>query len=313
MYAMNIKQDVGISNIKTTNHTTLDSGEDYSITAILLGNGFDIANNFKTSYCDFVKSSMFADLLSSNNKLAEHIHGVYNLYNWVDVEMEIGMYSFYLEDRTPKEKLNEINIEFEREYRALKSALYSYINFMTSVTTNPKMVKLVEEWKNLTIPEYKTKLFIVTFNYNRWDTTTMLTDTIQDNIINRGPLHIHGITDYMVEDADNIVLGVENNGTRGASHNFIVKAFDSNTQAPTYFRNILNATKYIIFGCSIGDTDVRYFKPIFQKSKGKQFTIYGFGNKGLTDVQNNIAKICDFDSFITENDVDFKDSSIYSL
>lgn len=299
-------------NLTDISNFTLDAGTGSKIVAIILGNGFDIANNFKTRYGDFVKSQTFNELLSSNNSLAKHISGVYNLFNWVDVELELGNYSFELERKTLPEKLYEVNTVFEQEYRALKSALYRYINSMTSSITNPKMKKLMDEWKNLTIPEYKTKLFIVTFNYLQWDTTTFLNESIKENLIGKEPLHIHGITNYFTEDADNIVLGVENTGVRGKSHNFIVKAFDSNTQAPQYFRNILKATKYIIFGCSIGGTDIRYFKPIFQNSKGKEFIIYGYGYKGLTDVQSNIAEICDFDTFITENEVKFIDSSEFT-
>lgn len=62
----------------------------------------------------------------------------------------------------------------------------------------------------------------------------------------------------------------------------------------------------------MGRTDTRYFKPIFDKAKNIDFLIYGYGRKGLTDIQYNISQLCDFDSFITENEVQFEDSSKYS-
>lgn len=63
------------------------------IVALILGNGFDLANNFKTSYCDFVESQNFKLLLDDNNALAKYIYKQKQLYNWVDVETEIGVYS----------------------------------------------------------------------------------------------------------------------------------------------------------------------------------------------------------------------------
>ena len=45
-----------------------------NIVALILGNGFDIANNFKTGYCDFIESDYFKLLLDKNNSLATHIY-----------------------------------------------------------------------------------------------------------------------------------------------------------------------------------------------------------------------------------------------
>ena len=284
----------------------------YQIVALLLGNGFDIANNFKTSYCDFVESDVFKALLVSNNALATHIYNIKKLYNWVDVETEIGNYSFQLEKNTPPTKQREVTFLFLEEYTALKKALYQYINSMNSHTTNPKMEALIDKWLNLTIPDYNTKLFIVNFNYNLWDHIRFFNNAIKENLIGGQPLHIHGRTDYTVSEADNIVLGVDDRSIRGTSHNFIVKAFDNQTRDKEYFNTILKASKYIIFGCSIGGTDIRYFKPIFEKSKEKDFEIFGYGKIGLADVQSNIAKMCDFDIFKTSNNVSFIDSSDFS-
>lgn len=309
---MNIKGSVGISNNDAVNRRTSGSGADYSITAILLGNGFDIANNFKTSYCDFVESDYFKSLLVNDNALAKHIYSVKQLYNWVDVEIELGKYSFTLEETTAPENQRKIaNILFA-EYTALKKALYQYINSMRSSLVNPKMEALVDKWLNYTLPDNNTKLFIVNFNYNLWDHIRFFNHAIRENLITGQPLHIHGITDYLVPDSENIVLGVDDKSVRGASHNFIVKAFDNLTRDKEYFNNIHSATKYIIFGCSIGGTDIRYFKPIFDNSKNKEFEIYGYGAIGLADVQSNIAKICNFDEFKANNNVSFLDSSIYS-
>lgn len=183
---------------------------------------------------------------------------------------------------------------------------------MTFSITNPKMDALINDWLDLTLPGYNTKLFIVNFNYNLWDHIRFFNNAIRENLLGGQPLHIHGKTEYDTPDADTIVLGVDDKSIRGASHNFIVKAFDNLTRDKEYFNNIFKASKYIIFGCSIGGTDTRYFKPIFEKSAGKDFEIYGYGEIGLADVQSNISRMCDFNIFKSSNNVSFIDSSVYS-
>lgn len=283
-----------------------------NIVALILGNGFDIANNFKTGYCDFIESDCFKLLLDKNNSLATHIYSVKKLYNWVDEEIEIGNYSFALEKGTPLTKQREAANKFLEEYTDLKRAIYQYINSMTSSLKNPKMEALINKWLNYTLPDYNTKLFIVNFNYNLWDHIRFFNNAIRENLLGGQPLHIHGKTEYLTPEADTIVLGVDDKSIRGASHNFIVKAFDNLTRDKEYFNHIFSASKYIIFGCSIGGTDTRYFKPIFDKSIGKDFEIYGYGIIGLADVQSNISKMCDFDIFKSSNNVSFIDSSVYS-
>jgi hypothetical protein len=290
-----------IDNTKNTDVPT--------ITALILGNGFDIANNFPTRYSDFIKSSYFQELLNSNNQLASHIKSVYNLYNWVDVEVELGNYSFDLERKTPPSKQQEVTEQFREEYMALTKALYSYINSIRSGRiTNPKMADLIEDWKESAVPQYyNNKLFVVNFNYLLHDKILFQHSMNPTWFVNENPLHIHGITDYQNDQDAKIVLGVEDDGHRGKSHNFIVKAFNGNAQAEVFFRNVDKVDKFIIFGCSIGETDKRYFKQIFDK-KGKFYEIYGYGQNGLCNLKSNISKICNYDNFLRDNEVKFIDS-----
>ena len=70
--------------------------EDYKYNqAFIIGNGFDIANGFPTSYGDFLESTDFKNLLSQDNQLAKYIRDKRNEAKWVDMEIEIGKYSFY--------------------------------------------------------------------------------------------------------------------------------------------------------------------------------------------------------------------------
>lgn len=251
-------------------------------------------------------------ILDKGNALARHIYNVKQLCNWVDVETEIGNYSYELEKTTPLANQQMATQLFYDEHTSLTKALYQYINSMRSCMSNPKMDTLINEWLNYTIKGNTTKLFVVNFNYNVWDFITFFNQVNTDNLICGEPLHIHGKTSYTVEDSDRIVLGVDATNKRGESHNFIVKAFNDQTRTKEYFSNIHNASKYIIFGCSMGSTDTRYFKPIFEKSKGKDFEIYGYKKIGLADIKSNISKMCNFEDFISNNNVTFLDSSSLS-
>ena len=62
----------------------------------------------------------------------------------------------------------------------------------------------------------------------------------------------------------------------------------------------------------MGDTDRRYFEPLLSQAKGKTFDIYCYGNKDEMEIKANIAAICQFDGFISNNQVRFIDSTPFS-
>lgn len=280
-----------------------------SITGIILGNGFDLAYNFHTGYNHFVESDQFNSLLKEENALAQHIKNVKTLQKWVDVECEIGNYSYEMEQTLNRNEFIEQTKVFRSEFIALRNALSLYISDQTSSKSNRKMDELVLKWFEPAIIEKTHKMFITTFNYHQCDNINTI--RYKDCIYNKNPLQLHGQVDFYSETPCDIVLGVDEKNRRASEHNFIVKSFDNNTNATPYFRTIPLCHKYIIFGCSIGETDLRYFKPLFSQ-KGKFFEIYGFGESGLIEIKSRIAAICDFDVFITENEVRFEDSSEYS-
>lgn len=280
------------------------------ITGIILGNGFDVAYNFKTRYNNFIESEIFKLLLSQGNHLAKHIMTVKEIQKWVDVEVEIGNYSYNM-----AQTLNEIEFRsqteiFKSEFIALRNAISLYISSQTSSISNKKMDKLVEEWFTPAILDKSKKIFITTFNYHQSDIVNTF-NYYKACIYGTYPLQIHGQADFYSETPCDIVLGVDENSPRAPEHNFIVKSFDKNTNVIPFFRTIPLCDKYIIFGCSIGETDIRYFKPVFSQNN-KMYEIYGFGENGLIEIKSRIAAICDFDTFITKNDVIFKDSKAYS-
>lgn len=281
--------------------------------AILLGNGFDVANGYPTRYQDFIEDSRFKYLLSNDNQLAKHIHRTYEEAKWVDIEIEIGKYSANLEKEFTGASFEKETNRFKVEYNDLSDALYWYINSLIGGKHNPKMAELMNNWKNSLCGNIPERAFFVSFNYLRWDLNEIYKNMFKENFVNEFPLFIHGITTYNLNDTPKIVLGVDENSEHSKKHNFIVKSYNKYSQSEIYFKHIFDASHIIIFGCSIGETDQRYFKKLFSRAVGKTFEIYYYGEKEEANIRANIAALCDFDDLMTNNTVIFKDSSDYSL
>ena len=277
--------------------------------AFIIGNGFDKANGFPTGYGDFVESPNFKNLLSHDNQLAKFIKNTYDDAKWVDIEIEIGKYSCNLGEVYKGNSFAKETEKFRNDYIKLTDALYWYIDGIRSGKINSRMEDLVKSWKNSLFGKVQEQAFFVTFNYMRWDVTILQEKMRNDRFINYYPLSIHGVTQYDANATPKIVLGVDEKSIYCKEHKFIVKAYNPYCEADAYFRHIYDANQIIIFGCSIGNTDQRYFSHLFSQAKGKTFNIYCYGNEDIIETKANISTICDFDKFVGENDVKFEDST----
>lgn len=280
--------------------------------AFILGNGFDKANGHPTSYGEFAESSTFKRLLSCDNQLAKHIWKKHTESKWLDIEVEIGEYSYLLGEEYKGNAFSRETDRFEQEFISLNDALYRYIDNIRSGTTNPRMEDLVKNWKNSLFGEVQEKAFFVTFNYLRWDTVILQEMMVNSRFVGGYPLFVHGMTRYDESANPKIVLGVDEKSKHCKAHKFIVKAYNPYSKADVYFKHIYDANEITIFGCSIGDTDQRYFSSLFSQAKGKTFKIYYFGSKEEFEINANIAAICDLDKFKIDNIVKFEDSSKFS-
>lgn len=280
--------------------------------SFILGNGFDVANNFSTRYSDFINHQYFKELLMKDNQLAQSIQAQYEFAKWADIEMEIGKYSAMIGNMYKGESFIKESNRFEREYYNLNEALYWFIDDMRGSTRNTKMEELIANWKNSLFGKRKERAFFVTFNYLRWDTTILQENLFKENFVNQYPLYIHGATQYDSNATPNIVLGVDEKTVHCKEHKFIVKAYNKFTKADVYFKHIQDAYYITIFGCSIGNTDRCYFEPLFSQAKGKIFDIYCYGDKDMMDIKSNISAICNFNEFMANNQVNFIDSTQYS-
>lgn len=279
---------------------------------IILGNGFDIANGYKTSYENFVACSYFENLLSSND-LVKEIKNKYGIQNWVDVELEIANYSNQLYKKYNGCIPKEVNDKFKNDFYELRTGLNNFIIDAESYcyrTSQPKMEELVSYWKSRLLFENK-KAFVISFNYLKREYLFFEKEINSQNLfINNHMCCIHGTVSSF---ENKIVLGVDETNIKCKEHAFLVKSFDKNTNVRGYFDYIDHYDRIVIFGTSLGDTDYRYYKPLFYNSKNKKYEIYCYGEEEYLKICSQINKYIGKDKnlFYDNNDIIFYDSSKY--
>lgn len=287
--------------------------------AFILGNGFDVALGLPTRYSEFVKSPRFEGLLLNGNNLALFIKDASNIKDWLDVEVEIGLYSKKIEDEyTSQRDFKAQTILFENEFYQLRDALFYYIDDIrgrksTAMDEECKAwIKSLIQFKDGSF-DIKKALFI-TFNYSVWDNTILLFDTAKSNdyFVGGSPHSIHGCTQSTQHPIPNIVLGVDEESIYCKKHLFIVKRYNKNNKSEVFFKNIRKAKEITIFGCSMGITDRCYFKFLFKNAKDKIFNIYCYGEKDRMSIMNNISEFCDYGELIANNEINYFNSKEYN-
>ena len=225
----------------------------------IIGNGFDLDLGIKSSYSDFFKSNEFNNLLGSNSScdFAKHLSKE-NIkgpdVKWVDIEVELKKYVNNLCIKSPK--------EFKLEFHSLKNALKLYlkrVNILGIIDQSKASSNLAKKIIN-DLEISQTRIRIINFNYtsnivklvemyNRKNVSTNLIEMI----------HVHGKLD------DDIILGIEDDALIDQKEGFVYlkkgmsKIYNNNKWRQSYS----DSKEIIIFGHSLGESDVDVFMPMF--------------------------------------------------
>lgn len=276
-------------------------------TLLILGNGFDVAFNFKTRYIDFYESPEFQQLLQQQNNIANAIkietsQGKYQ--TWGD--FECGLWEYV------KKFSSCIDLEtFKRDFDSLREALFNYLNRACQEPQNTfaslQIQKLVLLWQ-----QYNP--FVLTFNYS---TTTIVNlapnqrkylnpnDSINENKFIYQHGSIYNTTLYQNNNPNTIVLGIDDSQEVPNDFAFLKKSSQNAHDQEDALSKLAQADTYIIYGCSMGDSDKVYFKTIFNPVyKGKKYIIYTHAESNVANVQNRVAEfVQDLEKFQQYNDV----------
>lgn len=279
-----------------------------------IGNGFDIALHFNTRYSDFYANSVKLKQLANNgNTLCKHIINNIKGTLWSDLECGLHQYSIELTQKYGKGNRCVAN-RYEKEFNELREALFDYLlkEVQNQVEAVNGVLPIFLLWEKLNV-QY------VTFNY-----TILLAGQINDRrILNKDDsvntqylIFQHGST-YNSKDACNrkpsdIVLGIDDSQVVEDLHGFLYK---SNQQAFSFeqLKQYIDSKQiYIVYGCSMGASDKRYFEHLFNKNQcGKIYMIYAYGEdkiKQITDRVSSFVGKADWSKFIKSNEVNFINS-----
>lgn len=269
---------------------------------IFIGNGYDKAYQYKTGYDNFIESAIFLDLVG-NNKLATHIKEIFSIKKWADLESELFNYSKLITKIHGEG--NEVQAKLlENEFYELKRSIYKYLQNSSNGYSNKVLDELQKEW---IYNNSELQIEIICFNY----TPTINTSIYNLHLTDKCKIHhIHGYLNYNLADAtDAIVLGIDETMRVEENHGFLYKSKSESLDIKGIKEIINSSEKYIIFGCSLGETDTWYFKDIF-KCKKKSFGIYYHGPSDYKYITDRIIELSgSLHTFRSENEVFFYDSN----
>lgn len=267
---------------------------------IVLGNGFDVALGIATRYSQFYeKSQDLRDYANNGNSLCQHILDNIKDGFWSDLESGLYHYSLAITKKYgvgDKEQAEK----FEREFNELREALFNYLSKAAGATVHAldqaPALGLNVEWHKLE-PQY------LTFNYsiNTANTASMNGRYIlngDDSINESRFVYQHGSI-YDMQTCQNrrpedIVVGIDSYAQPvEEAHSFLYKTLQRLHDLSSSLEYISEKMFYVVYGCSVGDSDATYFRAIFNNNQhDKTFLIYGFGEEAIETIKANIERIC---------------------
>lgn len=269
---------------------------------LIIGNGFDRALGYKTSYLNFYESEQFEELKKNGNSICKEIKKVSETSKWSDLEDGLYVHSLTLMNRDVGDKYSAAE-RFNAEFNEIKSALY---NYLLNVERDGKdsdyeaFKELIKIWKGLS-PQ------VISFNYTPFIIEEM-TDGYNDDEKDRFKL-IHGSLD--VDDptwaSKRIVLGIDDHQKVDDHHSFLYKSNQFRWKLEELQQTIDDHTVYLIHGCSMGKSDEIYFKMLFDRKQiGKRYLIYGKDEDGVVSMRKVVNEyIEDVEDFYYRNEVIF--------
>ena len=250
---------------------------------LILGNGFDLANGYKTKYSDFYNSNYFRECIKNSNNLSMYIEKKANENSlWRDLEYALFEYSRWLTSKNGENCISESK-KFEDDFNNLRDALFNYIDETQGMSVdedNRYLIKrLYESW-------IKLKPQILSFNYSTISAAMKADSRIYNypsNSFNQDyfiPQHgcIYLPNKYANASSNAIVLGIDDSQKVEDSHSFLYKRNQNIGNVNFLFSEFRKKEIFIIYGCSMGDSDKTYFENLFNQT-GKKILVYAFNEE----------------------------------
>lgn len=245
---------------------------------LIIGNGFDLDLGLDTSYGSFWKwyvNECPENL--RNTKLFQYLKQKLEKDKWMDLESNLE-YFF-----SPKDICEEYNaIEDEEgslcEYEHIVLKIKEFIGIQQDkaiVNKNSLAYRMIE-----LLNTEKVNFNIYSFNY-----TDLYKLGLKNTIAYE---HLHGSLET------EIVLGTKDDRIKKCEFNVLKKSLNNECNPSSFYRDMQNADKIVMFGHSLGIEDMAYFKPFFKEqtsSSCQQKSIYFFikDAKSVGNVEGNMT------------------------
>lgn len=286
---------------------------------VFIGNGFDVAHGFKTQYKDFYSNcDELIKLANNDNLLCQHILDHIKGDMWQDLECGLFEYSKML--TAQHNEGDKVSSErFKKEFQELRNALFYYIKNATnaSISSNPgrQVALLSKEWSRL---NYQ----IVSFNYSAIvaSYTTDLESNSSGLSFNPNKLiyqhgSIYNFESVLDNAADKIVLGIDDSQRVEKAHSFLYKSTQNIYNVYDLLKTMEDKAVFIVYGCSMGDSDAFYFSNLFdEKKRDRTLIIYGYGKDGVASIKEKVFEYANgLNNYIanTNNEVFFIDCNAW--
>lgn len=267
---------------------------------LILGNGFDLAFGFWTSYANFVNAQPgnsfwpFAEFPSGkymNESLYHHFYNFVQTHKdelgrirWIDIEGELWN---YVNSKKGIQVNTELVQEDESSYNFLVYQLQTYLSAVYPHRRNQDI--------DITIPTEILKAIrgsggfnlIYTFNYT--DPTYILSKFAGYSEKEMPKIkYMHG----SLEDK-NIVLGFNEDLTLPQEYDFMFKC--DKIEPHNLANDLLDADDIIVYGLSFGQIDGIYFKPFLEQlssvitaKRKPRFSIITYDKNSVKSIQRNL-------------------------
>lgn len=244
-------------------------------TLFILGNGFDLDLNLKTSYHDFLISSYFEnnvtagfskyDLERLNNdiNIFSYLKYRHEINGWIDVETELArLASRKTQDNFKPEKIFiPVSKREKKTFQQLRIALCDYLKNISydKVKTDSYGLQILKLLNN---PDSNSEL--ITFNYTD---INRLIQFIGDEKLFIPVSYMHGSlkSRQTAEDDTSIILGFQDDIEIDDSYCFMIKSHSPYYTSHNIKSKLEQADEVIFFGHSLGSTDYPYFEDFFRK------------------------------------------------
>ncbi len=252
---------------------------------IILGNGFDLYLQRKTSFADFYKSKFCPK--DSNAPLIQYLNQCKRgkEIRWFDFENELLNY-------TKSDKFDSgvyiVSDSFKRDYEAFQQIKQGLIGYLNEITQNEDSY-FICRMVNRIFPHYAKEHRIVnSFNY-----------TTIPSIADVKPNDFHYVHGSCVKN--NIIIGTREEQKLEYTYWFLQKVFDTNYSPDYTAIDLLSADKVTIFGHSLGINDRQYFDAFFKRQcdaekakKNMQINIYTKDEKSVMQIKRSLQELTDF-------------------